>query len=151
LGGGLPIAAVVARPALFDVWATGGEALHTSTFLGHPLACAAALAVLDILDEEDLAGRAAVLGRRLAARLAAWPERHPALAAVRGRGLLWGLELTSAELAHRLAAAALRRGVLLLAGGATGDVAQIAPPLSVEQGQLDRALDLLEECLDEIR
>lgn len=147
LGGGLPIAAVLAPRALFAAWATPGEALHTATFVANPLACAAALAVLELLEEERLAERAAALGERVAARLAAWPGRFAEVAAVRGRGLLWGIELVSRESAKRLVERALQRGVLLLAGGPEGRVAQVVPPLTIPQHLLDLALDLLEEAL----
>ncbi|HYL04502.1 MAG TPA: aspartate aminotransferase family protein, partial [Thermoanaerobaculia bacterium] len=147
LGGGLPIAAVLARRQLFRVWSTGGEALRTSTFLANPVACAAALAVLDVLEQERLPARAARLGPGLAARLAGWPDRFPAVAAVRGRGLLWGIELRSRQAAAAWVAAALRRGVLILAGGPEGRVAQLVPPLSIAEPQLAGALDVLEEAL----
>lgn len=148
LGGGLPIAAVIGTSAGFRVWETPGEALHTATFLGHPLACAAALAALDILEEEGLPARAARLGEGLAARLATWPGRFPdAVTAVRGRGLLWGVELASRGLAHDWTAAAWRAGVLLLAGGPDGRVAQIVPPLTIAEAQLDAALRVLEDKL----
>jgi 4-aminobutyrate aminotransferase-like enzyme len=147
LGGGLPIAAVLARRPLFEVWRTPGEALHTSTFLANPVACAAALAVLDVLEHDRLAARAARLGPDLAARLGTWPGRLPAVAGVRGRGLLWGIELRSRDDAGHCVAAARRRGVLILAGGPEGRVAQVAPPLTIAEPQLAAALDLLEESL----
>jgi 4-aminobutyrate aminotransferase-like enzyme len=148
LGGGLPIAAVVGRRALFRVWETPGEALHTATFLANPLACAAALAVLAVVEREALPARAARLAAVVEARLAAWRERFPgAVAAVRGRGLLWGVELATAALAKRWCGDALQRGLLLLAGGPEGKVAQLVPPLTISEEQLGTALALLEEAL----
>lgn len=149
LGGGLPVAAVVGRRDLFCAWETPGEALHTATFLANPLACAAALAVLDIMEREALAERAARLGPAVGTRLAGWRERFPeTVADVRGRGLLWGIELTTVERAKRWTAEALARGVLMLAGGPEGRVAQIVPPLVISEEQLAVALDLLEESLE---
>lgn len=151
LGGGLPLAAVVGRRDLFRAWATPGEALHTATFLANPLACAAALAVLDVLEREALPERAARFGPRIGTRLAAWRERFPGtVAAVRGRGLLWGIELATPEHAKRWTAEALRRGVLMLAGGPEGRVAQIVPPLTISEEQLGAALGLLEEGLETV-
>ena len=148
LGGGLPIAAVLGRRSLFSVWRTPGEALHTATFVAHPLACAAALAALDVLDAERLAERARTLGEGLIGpRLAAWPERFAAVRAVRGRGMLWGIELATPGAAKDLVSGALGRGVLLLAGGPAGTVAQIAPPLSIAEPQLRAALEILESVL----
>jgi 4-aminobutyrate aminotransferase / (S)-3-amino-2-methylpropionate transaminase / 5-aminovalerate transaminase len=147
LGGGLPIAAVIARRDLFRCWETPGEARHTATFLANPLACAAALATLDVLQEEDLPARAARLGQDLGERLAAWPERFPAVEAVRGRGLLWGIQLRSSETAKEWMLAAWSRGVLLLAGGPEGRVAQLVPPLTIREEQVDAAVELLESML----
>jgi 4-aminobutyrate aminotransferase-like enzyme len=148
LGGGLPIAAVIGRRALFRIWETPGEALHTATFLANPLACAAALAVLGILEREALPARAARLGAIVGARCAAWREQFPeAVAAVRGRGLLWGVEMATAEAAKRWTWEALQRGLLVLAGGPEGKVAQLVPPLTIAEEQLAAALALLEAAL----
>jgi 4-aminobutyrate aminotransferase-like enzyme len=150
LGGGLPIAAVAGRRALMAAWETPGEALHTATHVANPLACAAALAVLDALERQRLVARAARLGARLAERIAPWPERYAAVVAVRGRGLMQALVLTDRAAAGRLVLAARRRGVLLLAGGPDGRVAQLLPPLTVTRRQLEAALDLVADALTEI-
>jgi len=148
LGGGLPIAAVVGRRALFRAWETPGEALHTATFLANPLACAAALAALRVIESEALPARAARLAPTVEARLAAWRESFPGtVAAVRGRGLLWGIELATPERAKRWTGEALQRGILLLAGGPEGKVAQLVPPLTIAEKQLAAALELLGEAL----
>jgi 4-aminobutyrate aminotransferase-like enzyme len=146
LGGGLPVAAVLGRRDLFRCWETEGEARHTATFLANPLACAAALAVLDVLEEERLPARAASLGAAVGERLAALRGRS-AVIGVRGCGLLWGIELASAALAKRWTAAARERGVLFLAGGPEGRVAQVVPPLTITEAQLGAALAVLAETL----
>lgn len=142
LGGGMPIAAVLGRRSLFRCWETEGEALHTATFVANPVACAAALAALDVIQEEDLPARAARLGEWVGERLSKWPG-----VAVRGRGLLWGVELPSAETTKRWTSKALARGIILLAGGPEGRVAQIVPPLTIPEELLERALEILEETL----
>jgi 4-aminobutyrate aminotransferase-like enzyme len=147
LGGGLPIAAVIARRDLFRCWETGGEARHTATFLANPLACAAALATLDVLRDEALPARAVRLGADLGKRLAAWPDRFPAVEEVRGRGLLWGVQLRTAETAKVWMLGAWSRGVLLLAGGPEGRVGQIVPPLTIREEQLAAAVEILEGLL----
>lgn len=144
LGGGLPIAAVLGRRDLFRCWETSGEARHTATFLANPLACAAALAVLDVLEKEDLPARAARLGEDLEARLRTWPERFAAVEEVRGRGLLWGVQLSSREVAKDWTGKAWERGILLLAGGPEGRVAQLVPPLTIAEEQLRAAVEILE-------
>jgi 4-aminobutyrate aminotransferase-like enzyme len=146
LGGGLPIAAVLAPAEILAAWATPGEALHTGTFVAHPLACAAALAALSVIEEEGLAERAKLLGEEIAPRIEGWLE-HKELAAVRGRGLFFGLEFASRELAGRFQQAAWRNGVLLLAGGPEGKVAQLSPPLTIARPQLEAALEALELAL----
>jgi acetylornithine/succinyldiaminopimelate/putrescine aminotransferase len=147
LGGGVPIAAVIARRDLFRCWETPGEARHTATFLANPLACAAALAVLDVLRDEDLPARAARLGEPLGRRLAAWPDRFPAVEEVRGRGLLWGVAFRTGEQAKKWMLEAWSRGVLLLAGGPEGRVGQIVPPLTVREEQVEGAVGILESVL----
>jgi 4-aminobutyrate aminotransferase-like enzyme len=149
LGGGLPIAAVVARRDLFRCWETPGEALHTATFLANPLACAAALATLDILEEEDLPARATRLGKELGRRLQTWPDRFAAVEEVRGRGLLWGVQLRTGQQAKEWTGTAWSRGVLLLAGGPEGRVAQLVPPLTITEEQLEAAVGVLEDCFGE--
>jgi acetylornithine/succinyldiaminopimelate/putrescine aminotransferase len=152
LGGGLPIAAVIARRDLFRCWETPGEALHTATFIANPLACAAALAALDVVTAEELPARAARLGEDLGRRLSAWPERHAAVAEARGRGLLWGIELRTREQAKSLVQGARSRGILVLAGGPQGRVAQIVPPLTIGEEQLAVAAGILESVLaDDLR
>ena len=145
LGGGLPIAAVIARRELFRSWDSPGEARHTATFLANPLSCAAALATLDILQEEGLPARAVRLGEELGERLATWPDRFPAVEEVRGRGLLWGIQFRTAEAAKVWMLEAWSRGVLLLAGGPEGRVAQLVPPLTIREEQLAAAVGILEE------
>lgn len=150
LGGGLPIAATVGRRELLAVWQTSGEALHTATFIAHPVACATALEVLQILADEKLPRRAGRLGSALEKRLGDWPQRFPAVTEVRGRGLLWGVELTSPRVLKMLTAAGLGRGLLLLGGGADGNILQLVPPLTITDRQLSFALELIEELLDEL-
>ena len=146
LGGGLPIAAVVGRRDVLASWRSPGEARHTGTFVAHPLACAAALASLRVLEDRDLAARARQLGARIVERSGSW-VRWPWVSEVRGRGLLHGVELDHPDNAGRLMEGCWRRGLLVLAGGARGRVAQIVPPLTVSEAQLDHGLDLFESVL----
>jgi len=148
LGGGLPVAATLGRAEIMAAWSTDGEALHTATHLAHPPACAAALAVLRILDRDDLPGRARRLGDQVERRLGTLPERSARVTAVRGRGLLWGIELDRPDTAKRMAASLLQRGLLVLAGGARGTVLQLVPPLTIAESQLALALDRLDDALD---
>ena len=114
------------------------------------LACAAALAVLEVLRDERLPQRAARLGRRIQKRLARWPERFPEIVDIRGRGLLWAIELVGSGSARQLAARLLGEGILGLAGGPDGRILQVVPPLVITERQLDFSLDAIESTLADI-
>jgi len=146
LGGGMPIAAVAGRRRLMAAWEAGGEALHTATFLAHPPACAAALAVLEVIEQEDLRNRSETLGRTIERRVKGWSDRFRRVLAVRGRGAVWGIELESRRHATAFTDFAASHGMLLLAGGPLGRVAQICPPLTCTDEQIDVALTVLEEA-----
>ena len=156
LSGALPLSAAIGSRRVMDAWpASPGEAMHTSTFLGNPVSCAAALAQLAEIEERDLVTRAAELGARLRSRLDTWVDRrHSCAGEVRGRGLMQGVELVDAAgrparaLALRVADAALRRGVLLLGEGPDLNVLAFTPPLVITEAQLDFALDVVEEELE---
>ena len=148
MGGGLPISACVASTDLMASWGEStGEALHTSTFLGNPVACAAALAALDVLEEEDLPGRALQRGAVFAGGLHALQSEFPEqIAGVRGRGLMLGLEFVSPSLALPLVPVALRAGLILLPAG-DGRVLEFVPPLVIEEEQIAWCLAVLQRLL----
>lgn len=156
LTGALPLSAAIGTRRVMDAWPpSAGEALHTSTFLGNPVSCAAALAQLSEIEERGLVARAAELGARLRRRLDGWIGRHAAVGEVRGRGLMQGVELVrpggrepAGGLALRVADAALRRGVLLLTEGPRANVLAFTPPLVITEAQLDFAVDVVEEELE---
>lgn len=158
--GGVPISACLGPDEVMDAWPpSGGEAIHTTTFLGHPLSCAAALAALDVLEEEALAERAASVGSTWREELASMAERHPTVGEVRGEGLMVGLDLVrdgdprrpDGELAGRLVVGMLRRGWIVLAGGPEGNVISLSPPLTVPSGLLSHSTAALDACLEEAR
>lgn len=148
LGGGLPLAACVASQDLMACWPKSrGEALHTSTFLGNPLACAAALAALYVLERDELPARAGRVGAHFAAGLTALQDAYPArVRATRGRGLMLGLEMDTPATALALVPAALARGLILLPAG-DGRVLEFVPPLTISITQMDWCLDVLDSLL----
>jgi 4-aminobutyrate aminotransferase / (S)-3-amino-2-methylpropionate transaminase / 5-aminovalerate transaminase len=148
LSGALPLSAVLGTPEVMEAWPPStGEAIHTSTFLGNPVSCAAALAHLRVLERDGLIERSEALGRRLAARLEGW-RRWPEVGDVRGLGLMRAVELAATGVAPRVAAGALRRGVLILAEGPAANILAFTPPLAITEEQLDRAVDVVEGELD---
>ena len=156
LGGGLPLSACLGSREVMDAWPeSGGEALHTSTFLGHPLSCATALAFLDLLEEEKLAARALDLGDRIVSRLNEALSTLTGVRRIRGRGLLIGVELCSEDGGPapgggaRVAESALRKGLLVLPAGRQGEVVEIAPPALSVEAQVDFGITCLVETISE--
>lgn len=152
LSGALPVSAAIGRADVMRAWPESrGEALHTSTFLGNPVGCAAALAQLTLIGEEGLLERATALGERVASRTRQWVGALRGVTAARGVGLMRGVVLdTPADEGGRgdpLVKRLLRRGVLALTEGPNGDVLAITPPLVIEEAQLDHALDAIEQEL----
>jgi 4-aminobutyrate aminotransferase/(S)-3-amino-2-methylpropionate transaminase len=151
LGGGLPLSACMAPVSVMDAWPPStGEAIHTSTFLGHPLACTAGLAVLDSFDVDAVSGRAERLGQEIVAGLRGRLGACERVADVRGLGLLLGVELVEADgrtpakgAGARIAERALGEGILVLPAGDHGEVLELSPPIVLTTQQIDYALDTL--------
>lgn len=161
LGGGLPLSVCIGTPQVMAAWPVSqGEALHTSTYLGHPLACAAALASIREMEERSLVQRCARIGRELRSGLECLAERQPAVAQVRGRGLMLGLALRrpAPHAAGRPVAppgvavmkAALQRGLMVLPAGPDGDVVEIVPPFTMQKVQVVWAVETLEAAITDV-
>jgi 4-aminobutyrate aminotransferase/(S)-3-amino-2-methylpropionate transaminase len=148
LGGGLPVSACVGRGAVMAAWgAPASEALHTGTFFGNPLACATALAALDAIEEDGLCARAEEVGAWLRALL---EERVGARArAMRGAGLMIGIEFGSGAEALGLVRALLERGYIVLPASADARVISLTPPLTIEPARLDGFVAALDAALRE--
>jgi 4-aminobutyrate aminotransferase / (S)-3-amino-2-methylpropionate transaminase / 5-aminovalerate transaminase len=152
IAGGLPLSAVLGKAEIMDAppdSAIGG------TYVGNPVAQAAALAVLDVFEEEGLAERGAELGERIRARMEGWQERFPQVGDVRGLGAMLAIELVAdretkepaAELASAVVEAAFERGLLLLKSGIYSNCIRVLVPLVISDAQLDEALGVWEEAL----
>lgn len=140
MGGGFPISACVGRPDVMAAWGESrGEALHTSTFLGSPLGCRAALAAIAEIEEHNLPERARVVGAYLKERLDELARSHRQIAEVRGRGLMLGLRFVSAAISLQLVYDLLKRGLIVLPAGA-GDILEFVPPLIIETEQINFAV-----------
>ena len=148
IASGLPLGATVARADLMT-WPPGA---HASTFGGNPVACAAALTTIELL-EQELVANAARIGEYMMGRLREWPSRFPIVGDVRGLGLMIGIELVRdqatrerAPLArNRVLELAFERGLLVL--GAGENSIRLCPPLVISRDQAAFAVDVLEECL----
>jgi 4-aminobutyrate aminotransferase / (S)-3-amino-2-methylpropionate transaminase / 5-aminovalerate transaminase len=153
MAGGFPISAVIGRAEVMDAPGVGGLG---GTYAGSPVACAAALAVLDVFEKENLLQRARVVGDRLRAALKVLAERHPCICAVRGLGAMVAIELCrdgdlrkpDADVAKAIAAEAARRGLILLTCGTWGNVIRILVPLTASDALLDEGLGILADCMN---
>jgi 4-aminobutyrate aminotransferase-like enzyme len=156
LTGGFPLSACVGRAGVMDAaWpASRGEAIHTSTFLGHPVGCAMALAQIAEIEEKKIPDRAAKLGEILLDALRSQISSPRFQIAARGHGLMAGVELRlpNGEPAGRAAMdaikAMLQRGYILLPEGEHGNVISFTPPLTITQAQLTDAANVLKEVLN---
>jgi 4-aminobutyrate aminotransferase/(S)-3-amino-2-methylpropionate transaminase len=155
LGGGLPLAAVTGRADVMEAPQVGGLG---GTYGGNPLACAAALAVLDAMEAEHLPARAARMGEQIRARFCQWAARHACIGDVRGLGAMVGMELVvdrstkepDKALTARLIAAALERGVILLSAGTYGNTVRILAPLTTSEAIVEEGLDAVEQALEAV-
>jgi 4-aminobutyrate aminotransferase-like enzyme len=151
MGNGFPVAALVVKSQLLE--AIPEEVELFSTFGGNPVACVAALAVLDVIEDEGLVTSAAKVGSYLKHGLLTLAERYPLIGDVRGEGLLLGVELIgdarapAAGSARKITDAMRERGVLLSATGPAGNVLKIRPPLVFQNEHADLLLQALDEVL----
>jgi 4-aminobutyrate aminotransferase-like enzyme len=153
IANGHPVSAVLAREPIAAAWTSG----NIATFGGNPIACAAAIATIDVIEAEKLVDNAAAMGNVLRQGLDALKAKCTAIGDVRGRGLMQGVELVIDEKAGNRAPnpdAALRvleetrkRGLLLGRGGLYGNVLRVAPPLIVSRTEIETALKILDESL----
>jgi 4-aminobutyrate aminotransferase / (S)-3-amino-2-methylpropionate transaminase / 5-aminovalerate transaminase len=153
IAAGLPLSAVVGRAEIMDA---PGDSAIGGTYVGNPVAQAAALAVLDIFEEEGLSERAAAIGEAIRARMLAWQERWEAIGDVRGLGAMLAIELVhdretknpAPELASAVVEAAAQRGLLLLKSGIYSNCIRVLTPLVLSDAELDEALAVWEQALD---
>jgi len=142
---GIPLSGVLGKAAIMDAPQEGGVG---GTYVGNPVAQAAAVAVLDVIEEEGLVERSAAIGETIRARMLGWQGRWPAIREVRGLGSMLAIELTDAEVASAVVQAALERGLLLLKAGVTGNSIRVLVPLVIGDAELDEALDAWEQALE---
>ena len=153
IAGGLPLSGVIGRAEIMDA---PGDSAIGGTYVGNPVAQAAALAVLDVFEEEQLCDRAAAIGETMRARMDAWQERWEAIGDVRGLGAMLALELVhdpgtkdpAPELASKVVEAAAERGLLLLKSGIYSNCIRVLTPLVVTDAELDEALGVWEAALE---
>jgi 4-aminobutyrate aminotransferase/(S)-3-amino-2-methylpropionate transaminase len=155
IAAGLPLSGVLGKAAIMDAPVDGGVG---GTYVGNPVAQAAALAVLDIFEEEQLVDRGRRVGEAIRGRMLEWQERYPAIGDVRGLGAMLAIELVedrttkapSPGLATRITAEAANRGLLLLKAGVHGNCIRVLCPLVITDQELDEALGAWGEALEAV-
>jgi 4-aminobutyrate aminotransferase / (S)-3-amino-2-methylpropionate transaminase / 5-aminovalerate transaminase len=153
IAGGLPLSSVLGRAEIMDA---PGDSAIGGTYVGNPVAQAAALAVLDVFEEDGLVERAAQVGDTIRERMLGWQERWPAIGDVRGLGAMLAIELVhdgttkdpAPELAMRIVEEAAERGLLLLKSGIYSNCIRVLVPLVITDAQLDEALGVWEDAVD---
>ncbi len=152
LGGGMPLAAVTGRAEIMDAPGPGGLG---GTFGGNPVSCAAALAVIEIMEKENLSARAELLGEKFAARAREWQRRWPLIGEVRGLGAMQALELVRSRETREPAKAETEQimrfcyehGLLTISAGTYGNIIRVLVPLMIPDAQFDEGLAVLEGAL----
>ncbi|MCY1493649.1 5-aminovalerate aminotransferase DavT [compost metagenome] len=155
IAGGFPLAGVSGRAEVMDAVAPGGLG---GTYAGSPISCAAALAVIEAFESEKLLDRAKAVGEILTAGLRKIGERHKSLVDVRNLGAMVAVELfeggdtskPAAELTGKIVAKAREKGLILLSCGTYYNVLRILVPLTVSDADLERGLNIISECFDEL-
>ena len=152
LAAGLPLAGVTGRAELMDAPQVGGLG---GTYGGNPIACAAALAVLEVMEREELVARAREIGASIMARFRLWQQRFAGIGEVRGIGAMCGMELVedrqskapARALTTAVLSASLERGLVILKSGVYDNVVRVLLPLVISDADLDRGLGMLEDAL----
>lgn len=152
---GFPLSATTARAEIADSFQPGE---HLSTFGGNPISCAAALANIDVMLEEDLPGQAASKGEQVLAQFREMAQEHELIGDVRGLGLMIGVELVSdrekrtaaSQQAGAIRAFCRENGLLIGVGGQEANVLRIQPPLTISEGELEQTLDLIGKGLEQV-
>ena len=150
----MPLSACIGSREVMAGWPeTDGEAIHTSTFLGHPLSCAAGISFLNVLKSENLVLQSVQKGQYLLDSLQASLRAGEHVFQVRGRGLLIGIELHNQKnysvksMGSHVSQLALKEGLIVLPAGIHGEVVELAPPATITQEQMDFAVKCLSKIL----
>jgi len=154
LAAGMPLAAVVGKAEIMDAvhaWGLGG------TYGGNPVACAAALAVLEVFEEENMLAKSVALGEKLQARFEKWQQQFDLIGEIRGLGAMLGLELVkgenrepAADEAKQLTSFCLEKGLVLLSCGSYGNIIRVLAPFVITDDQLEKGLGIIEEGLSSL-
>ena len=147
MGGGMPLGAFISQPKIMKSLSVDPPLSHVTTFGGHPVCCAAGLASLNFIIEHDLPRRAAAMGEKLQAALRELAEEIDTIRAVRGKGLMIGLELFDPKQTARFVQRCLKAGLILGWTLHTNTVVRIAPPLTLSEEELQQGFRIIQKAL----
>lgn len=147
MGGGMPLGAFISSPAIMKTLSVDPPLSHVTTFGGHPVCCAAGLASLNFIIENDLPGQADRMGEKLRAALRKLGQEIETIRAVRGKGLMIGLELSNQKETARFVQRCLKAGLILGWTLHTNTVVRIAPPLTLSEKELRKGIRIIEKAL----
>jgi 4-aminobutyrate aminotransferase-like enzyme len=151
MGGGMPVSACIGSSRVMYSWgASTGEAIHTSTFLGHPLGCAVALAVITEIQQRKLVDRSRAMGDHFRKELWKLKEKYPVIQDVRGAGLMIGMELRDQEAARRFGQESLKSGMVVLSSGPAHNVVSLTPPLIISEHEIAACVKLFDKILQKL-
>lgn len=147
MGGGMPLGAFVSSPEIMKTLSSDPPLSHVTTFGGHPVSCAAGLAGLNFILENDLPGKAEATGAKIQSALRKMADETKAIRAVRGKGMMIGLELSDAETTERFVKKAFAAGLILGWTLHTNNVVRIAPPLTLSEEEMNKGLEIIESSI----
>ncbi len=160
MSNGFPISACIGRKKVMDQWGPSqGEAIHTSTFLGHPVGCAMGLATIKEMEEKNIPAQSRENGSYFLNQLNDTLRKYDFVGNIRGRGMMMGLELIkpgslnvpATETAIQIVKKSLKKGLILLASGEYSNILCLTPPLVITRKQIDFSVTVLNEIFTEIR
>jgi 4-aminobutyrate aminotransferase len=150
IASGLPLSAFISRRDITEHWQPGR---HGSTFGGNPVACAAALATISVIEDEKLARRAEKVGKEIKDRLSKFAKKARHVGEVRGKGLMIGIEFDDAngapskEIADAVVEKCLEKKLLVITCGTGGQVIRLMPPLTISDSEAEKACEILEQSM----
>jgi acetylornithine/succinyldiaminopimelate/putrescine aminotransferase len=147
IGGGMPLGAFVSSPKIMETLSNDPPFSHVTTFGGHPVSCAAGLASLKVILEDNLCRQADLLGKKIKTALRHLARKRSAIREVRGKGLMVGLELSDADTTAHFVRKALDAGLILGWTLHTNTVVRISPPLTLTEKELGKGLDIIDKAL----
>ncbi|MFH1361348.1 MAG: aminotransferase class III-fold pyridoxal phosphate-dependent enzyme [bacterium] len=148
IASGFPLGAIAAPAEIMAKWSPGS---HGGTYGGNPVCCVAAIATIDVIKQEKLLQNAKTLGNYLIGKLKQLAKKYPAIKAVRGPGLMIGVDFGDSTVVRKIIDNCLKNGLVIIPTGADGTVIRVIPPLTISKPQIDQGLKIFAQALKNAR